>query len=49
MLFDWFIKNQNRNLKRWMWLVFVPWGFLWYYFEVHRPMETNPVKRDSQG
>ena len=38
MLFDWFIKSQKRELKRWLWLVFVPWGFVWYYFVVHRAM-----------
>jgi len=38
MLFDWFIKNEKRILKQWMWLFFMPWGFLWYYFEVHRVM-----------
>jgi hypothetical protein len=36
MLHDWFIKNQKRNLKRRMWFIFVPWGFLLYCFEVHR-------------
>lgn len=49
MLFDWFIKNEKRLLKQWMWLVFVPWGFLWYYFEVHRAMisKRNQVKHYS--
>ncbi len=36
MLADWFIKKQQRTFKSWMWLIFVPWGFLWYYFEIHR-------------
>lgn len=36
MIADWFIKKQKRTLERWMWLFFVPWGFVWYYFEIHR-------------
>jgi hypothetical protein len=47
MLYDWFIKNQKGELKRWMWLVFVPWGFLWYYFEVHRAMISRTKSREA--
>jgi len=35
MLYDWFVK-RNGHLKAWVWLIFVPWGFLWYYFEKYR-------------
>jgi hypothetical protein len=46
MLYDWFIKRRQRTWKAWTWLFFVPWGFLWYYFEKHRPTkarEANPA------
>ncbi len=34
MLGHWFIKRRERlRWERWMWLFFVPWGFLWYVFE----------------
>jgi hypothetical protein len=36
MLYDWFVSKSKRTLKSWMWLFFVPWGFLWYYFEKYR-------------
>jgi len=36
MLYDWFIKRGKRKWKPWLWLFFVPLGFLWYYFEEHR-------------
>lgn len=35
MLADWFIKKGQRSFKKWMWLFFAPWGWLWYLFEVH--------------
>lgn len=34
MLADWFIKKGQRQFKKWMWLFFIPWGWLWYCFEV---------------
>jgi hypothetical protein len=34
MLAHWFIKKGQRQFKAWMWLFFVPWGWLWYCFEV---------------
>lgn len=40
MLYDWFIKRQQRRWKTWTWFFFVPWGFLWYYFEKYRPSKT---------
>jgi hypothetical protein len=34
MVGDWFIKGRSKlRWKGWMWLFFVPWGFLWYVFE----------------
>lgn len=34
MLVHWFVKRGRKlEWKRWMWLFFVPWGFLWYFFE----------------
>ena len=48
MLADWFIKQHQRKFKTWMWLFLVTWGFLWYYFEIHRTMtrsgETLPLQ-----
>ena len=39
MLYDsW---RHERKLTGKMWLVFVPAGFLWYYFEVFRPRERS--------
>jgi len=46
MLYDWFIRRKKGELKAWMWLFPVPWGFLWYYFEQYRPSrmpEKKPV------
>jgi hypothetical protein len=40
MLYDWFIKRKQKRWKTWTWLFFVPWGFLWYYFEQYRPSKT---------
>jgi hypothetical protein len=28
MLYDWFIKKNERRWKAWIWLFFAPWGFL---------------------
>lgn len=34
MLAHWFVKrDQKLEWQRWMWLFFMPWGFLWYIFE----------------
>ena len=41
MLADWFLKKHKRSLEGWMWLFLVPWGFLWYYFEIDRPMRAH--------
>jgi hypothetical protein len=41
MLYDWFVKRGKRTWTAWMWLCFVPWGFLWYYFEQHRPSKAS--------
>ena len=27
---DWFVIRGKRTWKAWLWLFFVPWGFLWY-------------------
>jgi hypothetical protein len=32
-LYDWFVRRSKRVWKPWLWILFVPWGFLWYYFE----------------
>jgi hypothetical protein len=37
MLYDWFIRRGKKKWKSWLWLFFVPLGFLWYYFEEYRP------------
>ena len=38
MLSHWFIKRRMKlRWERWMWLFFVPWGFLWYAFEKYEP------------
>jgi hypothetical protein len=41
MLYDWFVKKHKGKWKAWMWLFFVPWGFLWYYFEKYRPSKAR--------
>ena len=34
MFAHWFVKRRNElHWQSWMWLFFVPWGFLWYVFE----------------
>jgi hypothetical protein len=37
MLYNWFIRRGKKKWKSWLWLFFVPLGFLWYYFEEYRP------------
>ncbi len=45
MLADWFIKRRNKlRWQRWMWLFFVPWGFLWYAFEKWELPESELLK-----
>lgn len=41
MLYDWLVKRRKRTWEAWMWLSFVPWGFLWYYFEKYRPTKAR--------
>jgi heme/copper-type cytochrome/quinol oxidase subunit 4 len=45
MLNDWFIKRRKGKWKAWTWLAFVPWGFLWYYFEKYRPSKARERMR----
>jgi hypothetical protein len=38
MLAHWFVKRgKPLRWQPWMWLFFVPWGFLWYVFEKYEP------------
>jgi hypothetical protein len=37
MLYDWFIRRQKRHWKPFLWLFFVPLGFLWYRFNEYKP------------
>ena len=42
MLADWFVKQRTKlRWRPWMWLFFVPWGFLWYVFERWEPAESE--------
>ena len=42
ILTHWFVKRQKPlRWRRWMWLVFVPWGFLWYVFEKWEPAVSD--------
>jgi hypothetical protein len=42
MLADWFIKRGKKlRWQRWMWLFFLPWGFLWYVFEKWEPVGSD--------
>lgn len=41
MLYDWFVKRHQGKLEAWMLLFFVPWGFLWYYFEKYLPNKAR--------
>jgi hypothetical protein len=42
MLVDWFVKRREKlSWRPWMWLFFVPWGFLWYAFEKWEPKESE--------
>jgi hypothetical protein len=45
MLADWFVKRKKKlQWKPWMWLFFVPWGFLWYIFEKWERPESDLLK-----
>ena len=45
MLAHWFIKRAKKlRWQRWMWLFFVPWGFLWYVFEKYEPPESDLLR-----
>src|SRR5579862_1953996 len=45
MLAHWFGKRRKRLCwQSWMWLFFVPWGFLWYVFEKWEPSSSDFVK-----
>lgn len=45
MLAHWFAKRRNKlQWQRWMWLSFVPWGFLWYIFEKWEPAESELLR-----
>lgn len=42
MLSHWFIKQRKKlRWQHWMWLFFVPWGFLWYVFEKWEPAVSD--------
>jgi hypothetical protein len=39
MLADWFCRRGEKlRWQSWMWLFFVPWGFLWYVFQKWKPV-----------
>jgi len=45
MLAHWFIRRRSKlQWQRWMWLFFVPWGFLWYVFEKWEPAESDLLR-----
>ncbi len=45
MLAHWFVKRRKKlRWHSWMWLFFVPWGFLWYIFEKWEPSSGDFVK-----
>ena len=46
MLAHWFLKRGNKCWQRWMWLFFVPWGFLWYVFEKYEPAKPELLTTD---
>jgi hypothetical protein len=42
MLVHWFVKRKQKlSWQFWMWLFFVPWGFLWYVFEKYEPAVSD--------
>jgi hypothetical protein len=45
MLTHWFQKRGKKlGWQRWMWLFFVPWGFLWYVFEKWEPTDSELLR-----
>jgi hypothetical protein len=44
MLSHWLVKRGKKvTWQRWMWLFFIPWGFLWYVFEKYEPVSCYPL------
>jgi hypothetical protein len=42
MLGHWFVKRRKKLAwQGWMWLFFLPWGFLWYVFEKYEPVRSE--------
>lgn len=42
---DWFVKRRKKvRWQRWMCLLFVPWGFLWYVFEKWEPAKSDLLR-----
>lgn len=47
MLAHWFVKRRKKlRWQSWMWLFFVPWGFLWYIFEKWEPASSDLMRGD---
>ena len=45
MLGHWFVKRRKKlHWEHWMWLFFVPWGFLWYVFEKYEPAQSDLLR-----
>ena len=45
MLAHWFIQRRKKlSWQRWMWLFFVPWGFVWYVFEKWKPAKSDLLR-----
>jgi hypothetical protein len=50
MLAHWFVKRRKKLCwQRWMWLFFVPWGFLWYVFEKWEPAVSDFDRFSRRG
>ncbi|MFZ0980877.1 MAG: hypothetical protein WAN23_15850 [Candidatus Acidiferrales bacterium] len=45
MLYDWFIRRQKKHWKPFLWLFFVPLGFLWYRFNEYIPTRLGDPTR----
>ena len=42
MFADWFVKHRKKlRWHPWMWLFFLPWGFLWYVFDKREPAKSE--------
>lgn len=49
MLAHWFVKRRKKlRWQNWMWLFFVPWGFLWYIFEKWEPASAADFTKASR-